>query len=87
MPVMVYNSDGTPQLDGNGKPIYEMQRLVKRSWDYDELVLDIENVVYILLTRGRFGSTFKGLTQTINVNESRMGGEPAQQKEKKWGIF
>jgi len=85
--VPVLDENGMPLRDEEGNIIYTKEKSIKRSWDFTELLIDLEEFVYNQLTRGRSGFTFRRLTESFQVSEIRreqQGQEPA--KKEGWKI-
>ena len=80
--VPLVNNNGEPLRDEEGNILYTRQKYVKRSWDFTELLLDLEEFVYNQLTRGRAGFTFRRLTESFQVSEIRKETPQAQQTKK-----
>ena len=73
--------DGKIVIDESGQIVYIQKKYVKNSWDFSELLLDLEEFVYHQLTRGRQGFTFRRLTETFQVSEVNSGSkEPVRPK-------
>ena len=82
--VPVLDENGMPLKDEEGNIIYTREKYIKRSWDFTELLLDLEEFVYNQLTRGRAGFTFRRLTESFQVSEIRRESQ-GQQSAKKEG--
>jgi len=82
--VPVLDENGIPLKDEEGNIIYTREKYIKRSWDFTELLLDLEEFVYNQLTRGRAGFTFRRLTESFQVSEIRRESQ-GQQSAKKEG--
>jgi len=82
--VPVLDENGMPLKDEEGNIIYTREKYIKRSWDFTELLLDLEEFVYNQLTRGRAGFTFRRLTESFQVSEIRRE-QQGQQSAKKEG--
>jgi len=85
--VPLLDENGKPLRDEEGNILFTKEKYIKRSWDFSELLVDLEQFVYNQLTRGRAGFTFRRLTESFQVSEIRrelQGTTPI--KEKRWRL-
>lgn len=85
--VPLTDEEGKILIDENGKPMYTQKKMIKNSWDFSELLVDLEEFVYQQLTRGRQGFTFRRLTETFQVSEVKKESGTTQSTKSGWKLW
>ena len=79
--------DGKVVVNEQGQIAYIQNKIVKNSWDFSELLIDLEEYVYHQLTRGRQGFTFRRITESFSVTETGGGSNEPTPAKSGWKLW